>query len=86
MAYQRLKRDDCSLYPLTDLNFLSQVFSLVKHKNTIIDGAKILFEEVRLVREVCTEEERRVAEKVIQNNAYFAHPENIIIAMCGKFK
>ncbi len=59
------------------------MFSVIKYKNTIIDGAKHLFDEIKLVREHCNTDEQAVAFKTIQNNAYFAHPENIIIAMCG---
>lgn len=55
----------------------------IKLKNTIVDGPKHLFEEIQLIREHCTEEEKERAFKTIQDNAFFAHPENIIVAMCG---
>ncbi|XP_063693346.1 uncharacterized protein LOC134825134 [Bolinopsis microptera] len=60
-----------------------KMYSAVKYKNTIIDGAKHLFDEIQLVKTFCTVDERKVANKCIQNNAWFAHPENIMIAMCG---
>ena len=61
------------------------MYSSIKYKSSIIDGAKHLFNEIELVRTICTTEEKKVAFKVIQDNAYFAHPENVILAMCGKF-
>lgn len=62
------------------------MYSAIKYKNTIVDGAKHLFEEIQLVKKHCTEDEKKAAFKTIQDNAWFAHPENIIVAMCGKFR
>ena len=59
------------------------MYSAIKYKNTIVDGAKHLYDEIVLVRTLCTEDERKVANKSIQDNAWFAHPENIIIATCA---
>lgn len=60
------------------------MFSAIKYRNTIVDGAKHLFNEIQLVKEFCTEDEKKVAFKTIQDNAWFANPENIILAMCGE--
>jgi hypothetical protein len=60
------------------------MFSAIKYRNTIVDGARHIYDEIQLVKEVFTEDETKVAFKTIQDNAWFAHPENIIVAMCGE--
>ena len=60
------------------------MFFTIKYKNSVVEGARLLFEEIELVREHCTADERNVAFRSIQNNAWFAHPENVILSMCGK--
>ena len=59
------------------------MFSAIKYRNTIVDGARHLFDEIQLVKKFCSEDEKTVAFKTIQDNAWFAHPENILVAMCG---
>jgi hypothetical protein len=59
------------------------MYSAIKYKSSVTEGAKHLFNEIELVRTICNADERDVAFKVIQDNAFFAHPENIILAMCG---
>ena len=60
------------------------MFVTIKHQNRLTDGPRLLHWEIQLVNENCSEDERKVALKTIQDNAWFAHPENIIVAMCGK--
>lgn len=62
-----------------------QVFSDVKFKSSIIHGSSHFFNIIQLVRENCTENERAVAFKTLQDNAFWAHPENVLLAMCGKY-
>ena len=60
------------------------MFMNIKHKNSISYGARHIYNEIDLVRTHCTEEEQKVVFKTIQDSAYFAHPENIFMAMCGE--
>ena len=62
---------------------LLQMFFTIKYKNSVVEGARLLFEEIEFVRQHCTIEEQKVAFHSIQNNAWFAHPENIGLSMCG---
>ena len=61
------------------------MFIKIKYQSTIVYGAKHIYEEIKLVRDHCTEDERKVVFKTIQDNAWFANPENVIVAMCGRF-
>lgn len=70
---------------LTFVN-VTQVFSDVKYKSSIVSGARHFFSLVQLVQTHCTAAEKKVAFKTLQDNAFFAHPENVLLAMCGKFQ
>ena len=62
------------------------MFITIKHINKATDGPKHIYREIQLVNLHCTDDEKSVALKTIQDNAWFAHPENlIIVAMCGMF-
>ena len=55
-------------------------------KPTVADGSNHLFMEVMALDEVCfTRLERGEVEKSIETNGYYAHPENLILAILGKF-
>ena len=60
------------------------MFSVIKYHNTIVDGPRHLFDVIKLVKQFCTEDERKVAFKTIQDNAWFTNPDNIFLAMCGE--
>ena len=60
------------------------MFSDIKFENTVTHGAKHLFNLISLIRENATAGEKKTAFKTIQDNAFFAHPENIIVAMIGE--
>ena len=62
-----------------------QVICQIKMKPTMADGASHLLTEVMALDEVCfTRLERGEVQKTIEINGYFAHPENLIIAMLGQ--
>ena len=64
-----------------------QVFANIKHKSTIVDGPRHLVDEVMWAREALEEEHPvpyEVVKKSIQNNASMAHPESLLIALCGE--
>ena len=63
------------------------MFITIKHINKATDGPgpKHIYREIQLVNLHCTDDEKSVALKTIQDNAWLAHPENIILAMCGMF-
>lgn len=59
------------------------MFMKIKKENSISDGARHVFEEIRLAKAYCTSEEFEIVKKTIQQNCFFLHPENIVLAMCG---
>ena len=52
------------------------MFSVIKYHNTIVDGPRHLFDVIQLVKQFCTEDERKVAFKTIQDNAWFTNPDS----------
>ena len=36
-----------------------------------------------VVRNHCDESEKKIVQKVVQDNGFYAHPEHIILAMLG---
>ena len=69
---------------LAIVNYIMAVYAPVwfsiKRQPSVIHGAQHLFALITKSRSM-TEEHRNIVEKVIQNNAYFAHPENLLLAM-----
>ena len=56
----------------------------VKYENTIMDGASILFQEIQSQKTLFKDsEELQVLQQSVQQNCYFAHPENVLLAMLG---
>ena len=55
----------------------------IKCKNKITDGSRNLFIIVKRIKSVPDEKVAEIALSVIQNNAFFAHPENILLSMLG---
>ena len=63
-----------------------QVICQIKMKLTVADGSSHLLMEVLAFDEVCfTRLERGEVEKSIETNGYYAHTDNLILAMLGKF-
>ena len=60
------------------------MFAVIIYRNTIVDGARHLFNEIELVREFFHKRKKKVSFKAIQDNAWLANPGNIILAMCGE--
>ena len=56
------------------------VWFSIKRQPSAIHGAQHLFALMTKSRSM-TEEHRTIVEQVIQNNASFAHPENLLLAM-----
>ena len=61
------------------------MFAEIKHKDSITDSPRHLYNEIKLARDLCTKDELTVVQKSIQTNASMAHPECLMLAMCGKF-
>ena len=65
------------------LHFLLNVYFpswfLIKNHPHCQSGAKHLFTMLELSRDLC-KSSQGIFQKVLQDNAYFAHPENVIIA------
>jgi len=57
-----------------------QVWFAVKTKPSCKDGPKHLMQMIQLSRQF-SDQVRHVIDPVIQRNAYFAHPENLLLAM-----
>ena len=55
----------------------------IKRKHTTVDGAKNFFNIVNRVTKLPNPQIRTVALNVLQRNAYFAHPENVLLEMVG---
>ena len=54
-----------------------------KKPNQIIHGAKNFFNLVHRIQQFPHSEIRSIASKVVQRNAFFAHPENVLLGMLG---
>ena len=54
-----------------------------KKQNQIIHGAKNFFNLVHRIQQFPESEIRSIASKVVQRNAFFAHPENVLLGMLG---
>ena len=54
-----------------------------KKQNQIIHGAKNFFNLVHRIQQFPHSEIRFIASKVVQRNAFFAHPENVLLGMLG---
>ena len=59
------------------------VFLAIKHKNRVQQAPYHLVQEISLVREHCTEEEKMVVHKAIQDNGFMAHHESVLLALLG---
>ena len=66
------------------VKFIVQVYSVTlfntSYKSKFTSGAPLLFEMMNLIK-TQSEEVQQIAKPVVQNNAYFAHPENVLAAM-----
>ncbi|PHT96468.1 hypothetical protein BC332_34606 [Capsicum chinense] len=62
------------------VNVFSQMWFEIKHDHKSSSGAKHLFKTVRLVSDQ-PEEVKAMFQPVIQNNGYFGHPENVLLAI-----
>lgn len=58
----------------------SPVWFAIKTKPLIYDGARHLWKAIKASR-IFSDKVKKVIDKVFQDNAYFAHPENILLAM-----
>ena len=68
------------------VNFIMKVYApmwfFIKQNSYATSGAKHLFNMIRLCSYL-PDEYKKIIHPVIQRNAFFAHPENIILAMIG---
>ena len=56
----------------------------IKKENKITDGANSFFELIERVRQFPTDKVRDISMNVLQQNAYFAHSENVILGMLAE--
>ena len=69
------------------INFCLKIFSTwfnIKKENKITDGAKHFFKLTERVRQFPTDKVRDISMKVLQQNAYFTHSENVILGMLAE--
>ena len=80
--YMSERKPSANLRELVSLivNFYIPNYFNIKTHPTIQDGAPNLFFMITLSRDLKPGSKATV-ERVLQGNAYFAHPENILIAM-----
>ena len=57
-----------------------RVWFAIKCNSSVFQGAKHLHKMITISR-ILQDSNRKVVDKVIQHNAYFAHPESLFIAM-----
>ena len=57
-------------------------FFNIKNNSHCQEGAKNFFQVMELSKDLAVGS-RETVERVLQDNAYWAHPENIVIAMLG---
>lgn len=62
------------------LNVYAPIWFTVKIKNSCIEGPKILFEVIQRSRYL-PDHLKAIIDPVISRNAFFAHPENLLLAM-----
>ena len=62
-----------------------KVFADIMYKEGLHNGPKHLFRMIELIRYYMDSDEQAVLFKSIQENSYLANPENILLAMAGKF-
>jgi hypothetical protein len=78
-----MSQQNCSqpLYRITRfiLNVYAPSWFNIKHHSSCLDGAKNFFYLMKRCYELGPED-WEIVEPVLQNNSYFAHPENIILA------
>ena len=53
----------------------------LKSKGKITDGPKSLYDLYQRIQVFPDSQVKDIATKVVERNAYFAHPENIMLAM-----
>ena len=54
---------------------------LVKQYNHAIYGARLFFEMILLAKSCLNCDDFKIVKKVLEDNSYFAHPENILLSM-----
>ena len=78
-----MSKQDCSqqLHRITRfiLNVYAPSWFNIKHHSSCLDGARNFFYLMKRCYELGPED-WEIVEPVLQNNSYFAHPENIILA------
>jgi hypothetical protein len=57
----------------------------IKSKPSCKDGARHVYETVHLVQSLPSQV-KQIVQPVIQRNAYFAHPENLLLSMISDEK
>jgi hypothetical protein len=66
------------------VTYIMQVYTpmwfAIKCSANFINGAKQVFHQIELSTKL-NDQTRKVTDKVIQRNAFFANPENIIVTM-----
>lgn len=80
--YVTFEKPDDNLKGL--VNFICKVYAPswfeIKIKHSVKDGARHLYNYIRLTRDL-PEDYIKIIDPVIARNAYFAHPENILLSM-----
>ena len=58
-----------------------KTFAAVKFRPSLVDGSPHLFNQIQNIKSLFKGEDLKLLLKSVQTNCYFAHPENIIVAM-----
>ena len=62
------------------IKFSAPLWFLIKCNPLAVDGARIMFTAIQLLKELHPEDQS-VAKKVIQRNGWFCHPDQVVLAM-----
>ena len=61
-------------------------FLAAKHFNTVSEGPRLLLNEIKAANEHCNAEELALVQASIQENGFFAHPENVVLSLLSSEK
>ena len=63
------------------LNLYAPMCFLIRKNYHAADGSKLLFKQMQLAREILPKKQMETYKTVFKNNCFFAHPENVLLAM-----
>src|SRR6218665_3315060 len=79
-----ISKENPDKHLLTLVNYVVKVYALlwfeIKSKPSCTDGSRHLFRMI-IILDTCLRNRRELLIQLIQRNSYFAHPDNLLIAI-----